>query len=143
DGSHEVGARAEQGRAHVGVAAPVLDRVADDEVAVRVHADAGVVLAPVGRGHLEVAGDPGAVGPEQGGRDVRIGLGEVEGPGDHEVAPGIHSHGRLVLVVAAAGNRADAANLVTGGIKDLGFDVMVEGAYLFDPGDHRTPAGSG
>src|SRR5262249_54343920 len=90
----------------------------------------------------EVIGHATAVGAEQGRVDVGVRGGEIQGPGDDELAIGIDGDGGVVLVLAVAGHEDAAANLVSGGIEDLRVDV-VQGADGFLPGDHRSASGRG
>src|SRR5262249_21730641 len=127
DGPGQAAAGLEHLGVDVGVAAAELEGVADHEVAVAGHRDAGVELRLVVGGDAEGAAQSCAIRPIAGGPQVAVAGVEVPGPDDDEVAAGVHRHDGVVVDLAAALDGDLLADLAAGRVVGLRLDVGVPG----------------
>ena len=116
----------------------------DDEVADRIHGHVGVLLTTYrGRVDQEFVADRHALDVETSGEDaVQVAVLSVAGPGDDEVAVGVHGHFRHILDVDdGLIHEERVAHGIAGLVVDAGVDAPLVLVALARPNDHEVPIG--
>src|SRR5262249_59176961 len=123
----------------VSVSGIELEGVADDEVAVTGHRNAGVELCPVVGGDAEGAAEARAVGAVAGRALVAVTPVAISGPDNHAVAMCVHRHDSIVVVLTAAVDGDLLVELVADGNVCVAASVFVAGGGIVGIGGGVAP----